>query len=351
MGSIRIKDIAKKAGVSTGTVDRVLHGRGRVSETVKDRVLKIAKELNYKPNYLAQALVSKRHFQIAAIIPDHTKDEYWTAPKRGIEKAEKNLQNFGVNVTQYIFDPFDVESFKNEIKKVSDANIDGVLLAPIFANESLSLMKQWNTDAIPFNLFNTNIPDYSPLSYIGQDSYKSGLIAAYLLQYGHPEPTTFIVVHIDEDLQNSSHLLKKEQGFVDYFSQKERMDFTIIKADLQGYMNKQEFHLTLDRLLENNPGTSGFFVTNSRAFTIAEYLVKRNLKHIRLVGYDLLEKNIHFLNQGIINFLINQNPYKQGYYGIELLIDHLVFKKKIEPIKYLPLDIVTTENLLYYTYD
>jgi LacI family transcriptional regulator len=66
------------------------------------------------------------------------------------------------------------------------------------------------------------------------------------------------------------------------------------------------------------------------------------------VGYDLLQKNLNYLNQGIINFLINQNPKGQGYYGIHLLMDHLVFKKKIIPIKYLPLDIITKENLHYY---
>jgi len=47
---IRIKDVALKANVSTGTVDRVIHNRGRVAKDVKERVLKIIKKLNYEPN-------------------------------------------------------------------------------------------------------------------------------------------------------------------------------------------------------------------------------------------------------------------------------------------------------------
>jgi LacI family transcriptional regulator len=61
-----------------------------------------------------------------------------------------------------------------------------------------------------------------------------------------------------------------------------------------------------------------------------------------------LPKNIHYLENGVIQFLINQNPKAQGYWGIYQLSDHLVFKKDILPIKYLPLDIITKENLNYY---
>src|SRR6187402_1631839 len=63
--NVRIKDIAFKAKVSTGTVDRVLHSRGRVSEEVKERVLKILKELNYEPNLMARMLGSKKQYVFA----------------------------------------------------------------------------------------------------------------------------------------------------------------------------------------------------------------------------------------------------------------------------------------------
>jgi LacI family transcriptional regulator len=345
---IRIKDIAEKAGVSTGTVDRVLHNRGRVSEQVKEKVLQIARELNYEPNYLAQALVSKRNYRIAALIPDPNCDEYWQAPMQGARKADHTLRQLGVLVVFHIFNPFDVETFKAEAQKVSELSYDGILLAPIFFKESLTYMSKWKIAGIPFNLFNTHIPDYEPLSYIGQDSYQSGILAGKLLHYGHPSRATFIVAHVDENIQNSSHLIKKEQGFIDYFNQHTNGEFQILQADLKQSTHESIFFNQLDHLFDTHPETAGIFVTNSRAFTIASYLSKRNLSQVRLVGYDLLTKNLDFLAKGIINFLINQNPYKQGYLGIYLLIDHLIFKKKITPIKYLPLDIITSENLYYY---
>ena len=47
---IRIKDIARLANVSTGTVDRVLHNRGEVSAKSREKVEKVLKEINYQPN-------------------------------------------------------------------------------------------------------------------------------------------------------------------------------------------------------------------------------------------------------------------------------------------------------------
>ena len=74
----------------------------------------------------------------------------------------------------------------------------------------------------------------------------------------------------------------------------------------------------------------------------------RGITNIKIVGYDLIAKNLQYLNDGSVSFLINQNPAGQGYWGIHLLADYLVFKKKVPAIKYLPLDIVTKENLQYY---
>src|ERR1700744_3772565 len=95
---IRIKDIALKANVSTGTVDRVIHNRGRVADDVKERVLKIIKEVNYEPNLMGRMLGSKKQYYFAAMLPDYGSDSYWMSAKLGIEKAEQDLKQYGVTV-------------------------------------------------------------------------------------------------------------------------------------------------------------------------------------------------------------------------------------------------------------
>ncbi|MBC8082718.1 MAG: substrate-binding domain-containing protein [Hymenobacter sp.] len=357
--AVRIKDIAAKANVSVGTVDRVLHNRGRVSEDVRQKVLLMMKELEYEPNMIARTLGSNRTYQLAALQPDHTLDPYWQDPWNGIEKAARELKQYGINLTIYSYDLAQVDSFLEQAEKATLSQPDGILIAPLFYRESLAFFDRWQQQRIPYVLFNTYVAEVSSLSYVGQDSYQSGFLAGKLVQFGQAEPGTFLIVHIAEDIANSLHVTQKEQGFRDYFTQLSRAQhdpaheprknpYTIISIDLP-HPAEPAFARQLNRLLDDEKTQlKGIFVSTSKAYEIAPYLQAYRREDIRLIGYDLLERNIHFLNENIIDFLINQNPREQGYWGLFALADLLIFKKEVLPLKYLPLDIITKENLQYY---
>ena len=68
---IRIKDIARLAGVSVGTVDRVLHSRSGVSAASREKVEEILQQLNYQPNMYASALASNKKYRFACLFPAH----------------------------------------------------------------------------------------------------------------------------------------------------------------------------------------------------------------------------------------------------------------------------------------
>src|SRR5690606_5959837 len=124
------------------------------------------------------------------------------------------------------------------------------------------------------------------------------------------------------EITNAAHLLKKEQGFRNYFSQNNLGEYSIVKAELKR-SDLSAFTAGLDAIIESNPTLGSIFVTTSKAFEIVKYLEQRNIQHLRIVGYDLIPQNIQCLNTGAISFLINQNPKGQGYLGINLLTDHL----------------------------
>ncbi|HSZ24459.1 MAG TPA: LacI family DNA-binding transcriptional regulator, partial [Cytophagaceae bacterium] len=89
---IRIKDIAERANVSIGTVDRVLHNRGEVSKETKALIHKIIEDLEYKPNVIASALAMKKTFRIGLLLPLPTeKDSYWKLHLNGIENAVNEI--------------------------------------------------------------------------------------------------------------------------------------------------------------------------------------------------------------------------------------------------------------------
>jgi LacI family transcriptional regulator len=71
-------------------------------------------------------------------------------------------------------------------------------------------------------------------------------------------------------------------------------------------------------------------------------------QRVKVVGFDLIQPNLELLAENNIRFLINQNAWHQGYMGILTIVNHLILRKKIPLLQYLPLDIIVRENVEYY---
>lgn len=341
--NIRIKDIAKLAGVSVGTVDRVLHNRGRVSDEALKKVTSVMEQIDYKPNLIARTLGTNKNYHIAALLPDPKHDPYWSQVNMGIMQAQMEWEQYGVRIELFLFDLLDKDAFQQTAKKVYSANPDAILVAPIYYHEALPVFELFNETGVPYVLFNTNIPEAKPLTFIGQNLYQSGRVGAELMHLGQSEGGTLAVLHIDEDIHDSVHLLEKERGFRSYFKDKGRMDFHIIDFTLN--FKDPNFTERLKTLLAD-PALKGVFVSTSKGTAVAASLLEKMGKHdIRLVGYDMLEENLHYLRTGVIDFLINQNPKRQASLGISHLVNYLMFKKNAPDTDLFPLEIITQQNI------
>lgn len=341
--NIRIKDIAKLAGVSKGTVDRVLHKRGRVSEQAHERVMKVLQEIDYKPNLIARTLSSTKNYRIIALLPNPASDEYWAQTIEGIHQAEAEWIHYNVTIERSFFDQYNKESFKRKAADAVQSKPDGIITAPIFYDEAIVFFQGLKNEAIPYVLFNTNIPEVHPLSFIGQDSFRSGKVGAELMYLGQHAGGRLAVLHLDEDLHNSVHLLEKERGFREYFTQRNTLHFDIREVSLRP--NEPGFEESLTELL-NDPELKGIFVSTSKGTsTVAAMLEKNRKQNIRLIGYDILDNNLKYLRNGTIDFLINQNPKRQAFLSISHLANHLVFKKDAPDRDLFPLEVITQQNL------
>ncbi|MFA5339029.1 MAG: LacI family DNA-binding transcriptional regulator [Candidatus Omnitrophota bacterium] len=69
--SITIKDVAKRAGVAHSTVSLVMNDREHVSPKLRERILKIAKEMGYMPNLVARSLISKKSSTVGVVFPEN----------------------------------------------------------------------------------------------------------------------------------------------------------------------------------------------------------------------------------------------------------------------------------------
>lgn len=343
---VRLKDIAKLADVSVGTVDRVIHKRGEVSEDSYAKIMAIVEKTGYTPNLLARTLGSNKVFKITAVIPNPEQDEYWKFSADGIRKAEKDWAQYSVQIKINSFDLYNKVSFLKSIKSAIKSKPDGLLLAPIFHHEALECFKLCEKNNIPYALFNNNLPQTKALTFVGQNLYDSGQLGAELLSISQKQPGTYAILHIYDDVSNSTHLSEKEKGFKDYFKNLKTVKNKAVSLDLN-FTHKKTLEKELKELFSTSD-LRGLLVTTSNGASIVSAMLEKHGKNgIRMVAYDLLNENVQFLKKGIIDFLINQNSKQQAYVGISHLSNFLLFNK--QPSKSLfPLEIISRQNLNSY---
>jgi LacI family transcriptional regulator len=162
-----------------------------------------------------------------------------------------------------------------------------------------------------------------------------------------PKRSDILVVTIARNVQNVHHLTNRTEGFLSYFSKPGTNKGRKIILSVPD-PTSEAVTWAIDKAFIDNPGIGSIFITGSRSYLIASYLEKKGLKSIDLIGYDLLDPNVIYLKSGITRFLIGQRPEEQTYKGIKKLFEYLSLHKIPDKIEYLPVDIVTSENVDFF---
>ena len=131
--TVRIVDIARMAGVSVATVDRVIHNRGKVSEENLARINEVLRKVNYRPNLIARSLASGRQYTLAVVMPRFAQGEYWADFDAGIVRAEAEARRYNISVRKFFFDQYDRASFEKLLAELRDEAFDGAVIATLFA--------------------------------------------------------------------------------------------------------------------------------------------------------------------------------------------------------------------------
>ncbi len=341
---ITIKTIAEKAKVSIGTVDRVIHNRGKVAPETEKRVKQVLKEFNYKPNVFARNLKLRKTFKFGILMPELIQDsKYWENPVKGINKAQSELKSHKVKIEFFHYDKYSEKSFKTNVLQVLEANLDGLLIAPVLSN-AFHKFVQTIPPNLPYVFFDSKIPNSKSLSYIGQDAYQSGILAAKLMSQIINDRGSIAIIRV---LPEDHHINRRADGFHSYF--KDNNKHRIVIYDVDGNGDRKLFKKCYRRISSENNDLQGIFVTNVSTHKIADQIIEASLKdRVRLIGYDLIEENIKYLREGIIDYLISQSPEMQGYQGIYTLYRHVVLNENVDEKIMMQLDIVTKENIDYY---
>lgn len=137
-----IKDVASRAGVSTATVSRVMAGLNGAGADVRERVLSVARTMNYQPNRSAQTLRSRSRKIIGAIIPD-LQNPFFTGIVQGVEEV---LHEAGYDL--FLANSDDIpDREEKEIRLLRAEDVSGLILIP--CNPNAPHYSKFQNDGLP----------------------------------------------------------------------------------------------------------------------------------------------------------------------------------------------------------
>lgn len=343
---ITIKDIAKLAKVSIGTVDRVIHKRPGVSKKTQERIEKIIEQHNFQLNKTAQTLALNKRYRIGVLIPQSSSNiDFWYRPKKGIEKAAEEIEIYRTSCSLFYFDHFDPNSFIVAYEKLINDNFDAVLIAPIFFDATKKLLHKLENKNTPYLFINTEVKEVNNISFLGQNAKNSGRIAAKMMSILLQDSDEILIIKVRKESDHHIAIDERISGFTSYYSENKPTTcfHNLFIPDIK---NQETINKSISRELITNTKIKGIYVPSSYVSLVANYLETHEIQHLKLIGYDLNEANRNHLLNETINFLIDQNAFSQGYNGIKTLFEFIANDKIPQKNQYTPIRLLTKENTL-----
>jgi LacI family transcriptional regulator len=340
-----VKEIARLAGVSIGTVDRVLHERGGVSTATGDRVRSIVQSLGYEPNVLARQLSLNRSWRIRALLPRADQDSgYWAFCRAGIERAARDLASFGLRLLLDEFDRYDPASYRVLLEAIVEDPGDGLVIAPVMPELLCPALARLD-GRVPYAFFDAWIEGASPRVSIGQDAVAAGRLAGRMLSLlaESGRPLAAICDHSED-----RHIRQRIEGFAAFFEGR-RAAPTISFLECPDLDRPSARDSLLGALFARSPAPGGILVAGAAGHLVGEWLAAGGLKDsCALVCWDLVPANARCLGEGSIDCVVSQRPYEQGREALELLFRGLSLPGEAAAAgrrRLVPLDLFFKENL------
>lgn len=343
---VSIKQIAEMAGVSAGTVDRIIHNRGKVSEKNMEAVERVLKEVGYRSNIHNSAVGYFRQLKVAVTMPQTTWGDYWWLIDSGIRHAIDEYNDVSIDLGLFYYNQFDIESYRDAYRKILAARPDAVIIGPSFTEETRELCRELDNMHTPYVMVDSVVTGTRPLTFLCADAHAAGRIQAEILDRITPPGKSIALFEaVQVNHREPVNTGKRKQGWAEYFS-RESSSRTLVSSI---YSVQEKNDAQFAAFFEAHPDIGGIALQNSRAYMAADLLKRLGLKDISIVGFDLTEHNAACLRNREISALICQNPELQGYQAVIAILEYMLYKRPgIRKVSYSPIDIVLAENLPYY---
>ena len=312
---ITIKEIAKEAGVSIGTVDRVLHNRGRVSREAQEKVNAVVEKAGYKPNTVAQGLaVRKKGLKICFMVPETTYNPFFKDVEEAAFRKAKELEAYGVRVEFLkLWTNREAKAVQDNIKGIEQIikDADGLVTIGMEAKEILYCVEAMEKQKKPVVLYNSILNGRKYLAYVGCDYEKSGRLAAGLCALTGGK---------DARVCMFSQGLKEAEA---YYPQMK------IEGCWQILDDPVENDIQVEKMLEEYPDVNMVYIANPADYKICELIHRADKDHqLKIVTNDVVETLAQMMEDGVVDATISQQPKVQGALSLEILFRYLAFGEK-----------------------
>jgi len=320
--SATLSDIAKDLNISVVTVSKALRNKGRISARTRNRVLKRAKELDYRPNWVARSLVTRRTYTIGLLLPDFTHPFFADIAKTIAETVRP--RGYHVIISYFEEDP-DLE--RVEADSLLARRVDGLILASSQSPDRLELFEELRTRKVPLVLIDRPMEGVRA-SFVGVDNEAVGRLA-----------TTHL---IEQGCRRIAHLRGPRIGLAakrlnGYLASLKKNRLTapkgyVVDAGFQDHSG----YLAMKQLLTVNPVPDGVFCYNDPvAIGAMKALREAGLKvpeDVAVVGAG----NVHYSDALAVPLTtIDQKTREIGARAAELLLGQIGSKRTPRPEKIL----------------
>ncbi|MBU8785521.1 MULTISPECIES: LacI family DNA-binding transcriptional regulator [Bacillus] len=272
--SVTIKDIARLANVSHTTVSRALNGSPLIKEKTKKKILDIAAEMNYKPNFNAKSLVTQKSFTVGLFLTsltDGTSSSFFADVLRGVNNViDESYNMFVRGIDDY-----------HDLSFVHRNRYDGIILISQSERDQ-AFIDHVTGQNIPIVVLNRKIERPSVINILANEKEGAYLAASHFIENGHKRIA----------------MVQGKQGFK---SSKERLDGFLDALRAHGVPVQSEYlasgdytmksgYSAVEKLLKlKNPPTALFCANDDMAIGAMNALYangKRCPDDISIIGFD-----------------------------------------------------------------
>jgi LacI family transcriptional regulator len=337
---IGVRQIAKLASVSIGTVDRALKGRKGISESTRKRILAIAQGAGYKPDLAAQALSTGRvPLRLGVCIPWEIR-YYWDQLLRGILTQARTLERLGVQVIYRPIARWSVEEVER-VSQLLDSEIRALLIAPGDPARLTPLINEAEKRNVRVICVDTDAPASRRSSVVRIDVEVAGKMAAELMS-SFVRPKSEVAV-ITGSLNTEAHA-KKTESFCALYSQLSEGG-QVVKV-VEAHDEEEEAFQKSFTILQECKSLAGVYVNTGNCLPVCRAICALGLSgKVALITTELFGGMVYYFENGTIRASIHQRPFAVGERAVRLVVDHIINGRPLLPAYYLAPSIVLRSNL------